>query len=145
MGRMYERSMLDIDAVESEAITANTFGSESSVISRESGGNADGVQRYDVFAVVSSNQSSLGGNCILELYSAPYNPDNTDYADKNDDNYGEYSLTQKIPASDGSTTPFSVYVGPHQPVSTREKFKFKAIDYGITVKMVIIPVYMADV
>lgn len=144
MGRVYERALTDIDAVSSEVITADSLGTESSVINRESSGNADGAQWYDVFAVVSSNQSSLGGNCILELYSAPYNPDNTDYADDNDDNYGEYSLTKKIPASDGSTTAFSVYVGRHYPESTREKFKFKAIDYGVTAKMVIIPMYLAD-
>ena len=144
MGRVYERALEDIDAVAAETITGDTLGTESSVINRESGGNADGAQWYDVFAVVSSNQSSLGGNCILELYSAPYNPDNSGYAVENDDNYGEYSLTKEIPSSDGSTTAFSVYVGRHYPESTREKFKFKAVDYSVTVKMVIIPMYLGD-
>lgn len=144
MTRMYERAMTAIAAVASESITADTLGSESSVVDRTSSGNADGAHAFDVFALVGSDQSGLGGNCTLELHHAPYDPDNTVYATEDDSNYGDYSLTAEVPASDGSTTAFGVYVGRHFPISTKEKFKFKAVDYGVTCEMVVVPLYYSD-
>ena len=136
--------MTKIVAISSAAITANTMSAESSVINRESGGNADGAFAYHMFAAVASDQSGLAGNTNLELHSATYEPNSASYTDENDDDWGDYSLVKKVPASDGSSTAFSVYMGIHYPQGTREKFKLKAADYGVTCNLVIVPVYPAD-
>lgn len=144
MTRFYERADSEIVAIASAAISGDGLSAESSVINRESGGNADGAFAYHLFAEVVSDQSALGGNTILELYHAAYDPNSTKYATEGDV-YGDYSLHKEVPNTDGSTTSFVVDVGIHIPNSTREKFKLKAADYDITCNLVIIPIYVADV
>jgi hypothetical protein len=130
MARIYERFGTRITAQASAAITADTDSTGTqTLIDKASGQNGDGAQWFDVYVDVTAAPSADAG---CELYTSG-SSNGTDAA------AFEYALTGKIPAVADQYRLGSLHITPQE-----FNAKIKAIDYGFTAVLYLVPVYYAD-
>lgn len=137
MARIYDRVASAITAQASAAITADALsGGSQTAVDRASGQNADGADWLDCYVNVTAAPS--GGDATCELYMAGYT--GSAYADDGPDDYGEYALSVKIP--NGVTGDFRL--GPIFAPPEKAQFKLKAVSYGFTASLIVVPHHVAD-
>jgi hypothetical protein len=130
MARAYERAGSELTAQASAAITAGAFSAGTETpIEIESTGNADGAQWLDCYINVTSAPATAGS---CELWMAA-SPDGTNYAAY------EYALTVAVPTATGR-----YHLGQLIGLPREMKLKVKAIDFGFTAGLTVVPRWIAD-
>lgn len=130
MARIYERYGSVITAQASAAITADAMsGGSTTAIDKASSSNADGAIWYDCYVNVTSAPST---EATCEMYIEG-SPDGTNYA------ASEYALTCAVPTSADRYHLGTLHSVPRKMLAT-----IKAVDYGFTASLEIVPVYPAD-
>ena len=130
MSRVYERFGTRITAQASAAITADAFSAGTqTLVDKASSGNGDGAQWFDVYADVTAAPSTAA-SCELWI---------TGSSDGTDESAYEYALTCAVP-----TTADQYRLGSLHTTPQEFKGKLKAIDYGFTATLYLVPVYFAD-
>lgn len=130
MARVFERYGSAITAQASDAITADTMsGGSTTAIDKASSGNADGALWFDCYINVTSAPSTAA-SCEMWIEGSP---DGTNYA------ASEYALTCAVPTAVDRYHLGCLYSTPLEFIAT-----IKAIDYGFTATLELVPVYPAD-
>lgn len=130
MARVYERYGSAITAQASAAITADTMsGGATTAIDKASAGNADGAVWFDCYINVTAAPSAAAF-CQLWIEGSP---DGTNYA------ASEYALMVAVPATIDRYHIGPLFTTPLEFIAT-----IKAISYGFTATLEIVPVYPAD-
>lgn len=130
MARVYERYGSEITAQASAAITADLLsGGSTTAIDKATSGNADGAIWFDCYINVTA---APGTAASCEMYIEG-SPDGTNYA------ASEYALTCAVPTSTDRYHLGTLNVTPRKFLAT-----IKAIDYGFTASLELVPVYPAD-
>lgn len=130
MARIYERYASAITAQSSAAITADTMsGGATTAIDKAASGNADGAIWFDCYINVTAAPSTAAS---CEMY-IECSPDGTNYA------ASEYALTCAVPTSVDRYHLGTLHAAPRKFLAT-----IKAIDFGFTAELEIVPVYPAD-
>ena len=130
MARVYERYGSAITAQASAAITADTMSAgTTTAIDKASAANADGAMWFDCYVNVTAAPSSAA-SCELWIEGSP---DGTNYS------ASEYALTCAVPASVDRYHLGCLYSTPLEFLAT-----IKAISFGFTATLELVPVYPAD-
>ena len=130
MARIYERFGTAITAQASAAITANTMSAgATTAIDKAASGNADGAIWFDCFVNVTAAPSTAA---TCEMY-VEGSPDGTNYA------ASEYALTCAVP-----TTADRYHLGTLHSTSRKFLATIKAVGFGFTATLELVPVYPAD-
>lgn len=130
MARVYERYGSVITAQASAAISANTMSAgATTAVDKASAGNADGAIWFDCYVNVTAAPSTAA-TCEMYIEGSP---DGTNYA------ASEYALTCAVPTATGRYRLGTLHAAPREFLAT-----IKAISYGFTATLEIVPVYPAD-
>jgi len=130
MARVYERYGSAITAQASAAITANTMsGGATTVIDKALSGNADGAMWFDCYINVTTAPSTAA-SCEMYIEGSP---DGTNYS------ASEYALTCSVPVAADRYHLGVLHSTPREFLAT-----IKAISFGFTATLEIVPVYPAD-
>lgn len=130
MARVYERYGTRITAQASNAITADAFSAGTQTqIDKASSGNGDGAVWFDCYIDVTSAPTTAG-SCELWISGS---------SDATDESAYEYALTVAVP-----TTADQYRLGPLYGTPREFNAKIKAIDYGFTATLYLVPVHYAD-
>jgi hypothetical protein len=130
MARIFERYIAAIIAQASAAITADAFSAGAETpLDKAASANADGAQWFDCYVNVTVAPTTAAS---CELWVAG-SPDGINYADY------EYGLTCAVPVATGR-----YHLGPLYSTPLEFKAKIKAIGFGFTAALEIVPVYPAD-
>ena len=130
MARIYERYGSVITAQASAAINADAMSTGSTTaVDKASSGNADGAIWFDCYVNVTAAPTTAA-TCEMYIEGSP---DGTNYA------ASEYALTCAIP-----TTIDRYHLGPLLIAPRKFLATIKAVDYGFTALLELVPVYPAD-
>lgn len=130
MARAYDRAGDEVTAQASNAITADAMsGGVKTDINIESGGNADGANWLDCYIDVTA---APGSEASCELYLEG-SPDGANFAGV------EYALTCKVPVAIGR-----YHLGPLMVLPRNMRLSIKAIAFGFTASLSVVPRYIAD-
>jgi hypothetical protein len=130
MARVYERAGTRITAQASGAITADAFSTAAeTLVDKAASGNADGAQWFDCYVDVTVAPSTAA-TCEMWM---------TGSSDGTDESAYEYSLSVAIP-----TTADQYRLGVLYGTPREFHAKLKAIDYGFTATLYLVPMYNAD-
>ena len=131
MSRAYERHGNRLTAQTSAAITANTLSTGAATfIDKASGRNADGAQWFDCYVDV-TGAPAAAATCELWISGS---------SDGMDESVYEYALSVAIPVTVTDQYRLGVLYG-----TPREFYaKIKAISYGFTATLYLVPAWIAD-
>lgn len=130
MARVYERFGSRITAQASAAITADADSSGTQTqIDKASNANADGAQWFDCYVDVTAAPSTEA-SCELYISGSSNGTDESAY---------EYALTCVVPTVAGQYRLGALHTTPQE-----FNAKIKAIDYGFTATLYLVPVHYAD-
>ena len=130
MSRVYERYGTRITGAASAALTADAALTGSpTLIDKASGENGDGAQWFDCYIAVTSAPATAG-SCEMWITGSSNGTDESAY---------EYALTCAVP-----TTADQYRLGSLHTTPQEFKANIKAIDYGFTATLYLVPVYFAD-
>lgn len=130
MARIYERYGSPIVAQASAVITADTMsGGATTAVDKSLDSNADGAVWFDCYINVTAAPTTEA-SCEMYIEGSP---DGTNYA------ASEYALTCAVPTSVDRYHLGTLHASPQKFLAT-----IKAIDFGFTASLEIVPVYLAD-
>ncbi len=128
---MYERFGTRITAQASAAITDGAFsGGSQTLIDKASGQNADGAQWFDCYIDVTAAPSA-GATCELWISGS---------SDGTDESAYEFALAVAVPVTATDQYRLGLLYGTPREFNA----KIKAISYGFTAALYLVPVYNAD-
>lgn len=131
MARVFERYGSALIAQASEAITADTMsGGATTPMDKAASGNADGALWFDCYVNVTVAPTT---EATCEMYIEG-SPDGINYA------ASEYALTCNVPTAIDRYHLGTLNVTPRMFIAT-----IKAVGYGFTASLELVPVYPADV
>ena len=131
MSRAYERHGDRLTAQASAAITANTLSTGAATfIDKASGRNADGAQWFDCYVDV-TGAPAAAATCELWISGS---------SDGMDESVYEYALSVAIPVTVTDQYRLGVLYGTPREFHA----KIKAISYGFTATLYLVPAWIAD-
>lgn len=131
MARIFERYGSVVTAQASATITANAMsGGATTALDKAASGNADGAIWFDCYVNVTAAPTTAA-SCELYIEGSP---DGTNYAAP------DYALTCAVPTTIDRYHLGTLHSTPRNFVAT-----IKAIAFGFTATLEIVPVYPADV
>jgi len=131
MARVFERYGSAITAQASAAITADTMSAgATTAINKAASGNADGAIWFDCYINVTAAPTTAA-SCEMYIEGSP---DGTNYA------ASEYALTCAVPTAVDRYHLGTLHATPREFLAT-----IKAVGFGFTAALELVPVYPADV